>query len=98
MVAELRQFADVIAIHLGASGATRLTSIAKKTKFTHKLKRLRKFHSSEIDDWVRRDSSNAQSEPFSLESVLCLLRPATDTLSMASPILTYWAIAEENAS
>ncbi|MCV7669320.1 helix-turn-helix domain-containing protein [Micrococcus luteus] len=45
--------ADNIAAHLGVTKDTVYTWIAEKALPAHTVGRLRKFQSSEIDDWVR---------------------------------------------
>jgi excisionase family DNA binding protein len=45
--------ADDIAVHLGVTKDTVYTWIAEKGMPAHKVGRLWKFQSAEVDDWVR---------------------------------------------
>lgn len=49
-----------IAQHLGVSKDTVYTWVANKGMPAHKVGRLWKFQSSEIDDWVRSDGAAVQ--------------------------------------
>lgn len=51
--------ADAIAAHLGVAKDTVYTWIADKGMPAHKVGRLWKFQSTEVDDWVRRGSAAA---------------------------------------
>jgi excisionase family DNA binding protein len=51
--------ADDIAGHLGVTKDTVYTWIAEKGMPAHKLGRLWKFQSAEVDDWVRREGAPA---------------------------------------
>lgn len=50
--------ADVIASHLGVTKDTVYTWIAEKGMPAHKVGRLWKFQSAEVDDWVRRGGAS----------------------------------------
>lgn len=47
--------ADDIATHLGVAKDTVYTWIAEKGMPAHRIGRLWKFQSAEVDDWVRRE-------------------------------------------
>lgn len=47
--------ADDIATHLGVAKDTVYTWIAEKGMPAHRVGRLWKFQSAEVDDWVRRE-------------------------------------------
>lgn len=49
--------ADDIASHLGVTKDTVYTWIADKGMPAHKVGRLWKFQSAEVDDWVRREGA-----------------------------------------
>ncbi|PND54712.1 DNA-binding protein [Mycobacterium sp. ENV421] len=49
--------ADDIATHLGVTKDTVYTWIADKGMPAHKVGRLWKFQSAEVDDWVRREGA-----------------------------------------
>ncbi|NLA34438.1 helix-turn-helix domain-containing protein [Mycobacteroides abscessus] len=51
--------ADNIASHLGVTKDTVYSWIAEKGMPAHKVGRLWKFQSGEVDDWVRRDGAAA---------------------------------------
>lgn len=53
--------ADDIAAHLGVTKDTVYTWIAEKAMLAHKVRRLWKFQTSEIDDWVRRGGASAST-------------------------------------
>jgi len=54
--------ADDIAVHLGVTKDTVYAWIAEKGMPAHKIGRLWKFQTSEIDDWVRRGGAAASDE------------------------------------
>jgi excisionase family DNA binding protein len=54
--------ADDIATHLGVSKDTVYAWIAEKRMPAHKLGRLWKFQTSEVDEWVRSSGAGALSE------------------------------------
>jgi excisionase family DNA binding protein len=54
--------ADDIAAHLGVSKDTVYGWIAEKSMPAHKLGRLWKFQTSEVDEWVRSGGATALSE------------------------------------
>ena len=58
-VAEPWLSADDIAAHLGITKDTVYTWIAEKAMPAHKVGRLWKFQTSEIDEWVRRGGASA---------------------------------------
>lgn len=51
-----------VASHLGVTKDTVYTWIAEKGVPAHKVGRLWKFHTSEVDDWVRRGGAAASDE------------------------------------
>lgn len=51
--------ADDIASHLGVTKDTIYTWIAEKGMPAHKVGRLWKFQTAEVDDWVRREGAAA---------------------------------------
>ncbi|GAA2440699.1 MULTISPECIES: helix-turn-helix domain-containing protein [Mycobacteriaceae] len=51
--------ADGIATHLGVTKDTVYAWIAEKGMPAHKVGRLWKFQSAEVDDWVRREGHRA---------------------------------------
>jgi excisionase family DNA binding protein len=51
--------ADQIADHLGVTKDTVYAWIADKEMPAHKVGRLWKFQTSEVDDWVRNDGASA---------------------------------------
>lgn len=60
--------ADDIAAHLGITKDTVYTWIAEKDMPAHKMGRLWKFQTSEIDDWVRRGGAAGDSRRSSSAS------------------------------
>lgn len=54
--------ADDVALHLGVTKDTVYTWIADKGMPAHKIGRLWKFQTVEVDDWVRRGSAAASDE------------------------------------
>lgn len=60
-VAEPWLSADDIAAHLGITKDTVYTWIAEKAMPAHKVGRLWKFQTSEIDEWVRRGGASAST-------------------------------------
>ncbi len=55
--------ADDIAIHLGVTKDTVYSWIADKAMPAHKVGRLWKFQTSEVDEWVRGGGAAATEEP-----------------------------------
>lgn len=49
--------ADDIAAHLGVTKDTVYTWVAERNMPAHKVGRLWKFQTSEVDEWVRSDSA-----------------------------------------
>lgn len=60
--------ADDIAAHLGITKDTVYTWIAEKDMPAHKMGRLWKFQTSEVDDWVRRGGAAGDSRRSSSAS------------------------------
>ncbi|MGW6729523.1 helix-turn-helix domain-containing protein [Nocardia sp. NPDC055029] len=54
--------ADDIAAHLGVTKDTVYAWIAEKGMPAHKVGRLWKFQTSEVDDWVRAGSATSSDE------------------------------------
>ncbi len=54
--------ADAVALHLGVTKDTVYTWIAAKGMPAHKVGRLWKFQTSEVDDWVRRGGAAASDD------------------------------------
>ena len=54
--------ADDIAAHLGVTKDTVYTWIAEKGMPAHKLGRLWKFQTSEVDEWVRSEGAATSEE------------------------------------
>jgi excisionase family DNA binding protein len=55
--------ADDIAAHLGVTKDTVYSWIADKAMPAHKVSRLWKFQTSEVDEWVRGGGAAATKEP-----------------------------------
>lgn len=55
--------ADGIAAHLGVTKDTVYSWIAEKAMPAHKVGRLWKFQTSEVDEWVRSGGAAATEEP-----------------------------------
>lgn len=53
--------ADEIAAHLGVTKDTIYTWIAEKDMPAHKVGRLWKFQSTEVDDWVRSEGAASEN-------------------------------------
>ena len=59
--------ADGIAAHLGVTKDTVYSWIADKAMPAHKVGRLWKFQTSEVDEWVRGGGAAASEEPATPE-------------------------------
>jgi excisionase family DNA binding protein len=54
--------ADLIAAHLGVTKDTVYAWIAEKEMPAHKIGRLWKFQTSEVDEWVRNEGADTPEE------------------------------------
>ena len=54
--------AEEIAVHLGVTKDTVYAWIADRSMPAHKVGRLWKFQTDEVDEWVRKDQANTTTE------------------------------------
>lgn len=67
---ELWLFADDTAAHLGVTQDTVYTWIAEKAMPAHKVGRLWRFQTSEINEWGRAGAAASDAEPSTVAAIV----------------------------